>query len=79
MKNISINIVGIGTESYPSGTTPLEILSSTKGIPKDTIICKVDDMLTDLSAPINSDVTLKFLDGKSKDGHSVLLLSLIHI
>ena len=79
MKNISINIVGIGTESYPSGTTPLEILSSTKGIPKDTIICKVDDILTDLSAPINSDVTLKFLDGKSKDGHSVLLHSTAHL
>ncbi len=79
MKNISINIVGIGTESYPSGTTPLEIISSTKGIPKDTIICKVNDVLTDLSAPINSDVTLKFLDGKSKDGHSVLLHSTAHL
>tara|TARA_X000000368_G_C23047664_1_gene719878 strand:+ start:818 stop:2758 length:1941 start_codon:yes stop_codon:yes gene_type:complete len=79
VKNISINIVGIGTESYPSGTTPLEIISSTKGIPKDTIICKVNDVLTDLSAPINSDVTLKFLDGKSKDGHSVLLHSTAHL
>ena len=79
MKNISINIVGIGTESYPSGTTPLEIISSTKGIPKDTIICKVNDVLIDLSAPINSDVTLKFLDGKSKDGHSVLLHSTAHL
>ena len=79
MKNISINVVGIGTESYPSGTTPLEILSSTKGIAKDTIICKVDDILTDLSAPLTSDVTVKFLDGKSKDGHSVLLHSTAHL
>jgi len=79
VKNISINVVGIGTESYPSGTTPLEILSSTKGIAKDTIICKVDDILTDLSAPLTSDVTVKFLDGKSKDGHSVLLHSTAHL
>ena len=79
MKNISINVVGIGTESYPSGTTPLEILSSTKGIAKDTIICKVDDILTDLSAPLISDATVKFLDGKSKDGHSVLLHSTAHL
>lgn len=79
MKNISINIVGIGKESYPSGTTPLEILSSTKGIAKDTIICKVDDILTDLSAPLTSDATVKFLDGKSKDGHSVLLHSTAHL
>jgi len=79
VKNISINVVGIGTESYPSGTTPLEILSSTKGIAKDTIICKVDDILTDLSAPLISDATVKFLDGKSKDGHSVLLHSTAHL
>ena len=79
MKNISINIVGIGKESYPSGTTPLEILSSTKGIAKDTIICKVDDILTDLSAPLTSDATVKFLDGKSRDGHSVLLHSTAHL
>ena len=79
MKNISINVVGIGTESYPSGTTPLEILSSTKGIAKDTIICKVDDILTDLSVPLASDVTVKFLDGKSKDGHNVLLHSTAHL
>jgi len=79
VKNISINIVGIGKESYPSGTTPLEILSSTKGIAKDTIICKVDDILTDLSAPLTSDATVKFLDGKSRDGHSVLLHSTAHL
>ena len=37
MTNISINIVGVGTETYPSGTTPLEILSSAKGVSKETI------------------------------------------
>jgi len=79
VKNISINVVGVGTESYPSETTPLEILSSTQGIAKDTIICKVDDVLTDLSAPLTSDATVKFLDGKSKDGHSVLLHSTAHL
>ena len=79
MTNISINIVGIGTETYPSGTTPLEILSSTKGISKDTLICKVDKILTDLSASLTSDATVQFLDGKSKDGHNVLLHSTAHL
>jgi len=77
--NISINIVGIGTETYPSGTTPLEILSSTKGISKDTLICKVDKVLTDLSASLTSDATVQFFDGKSKDGHNVLLHSTAHL
>ena len=34
MKNISINIIGASTESYPTGITPLEILESVKGGPK---------------------------------------------
>ena len=79
MTNISINIVGIGTETYPSGITPLEILSSAKGISKDTLICKVDKVLTDLSASLTSDSTVQFLDGKSKDGHNVLLHSTAHL
>ncbi|MDC1000541.1 threonine--tRNA ligase [Candidatus Marinimicrobia bacterium] len=79
MTNISINIVGLGTENYPSGTTPLQILSSAKGVSKETIICKVDKVLTDLSAQLNSDCTVQFLDGKSKDGHNVLLHSTAHL
>tara|TARA_X000000368_G_scaffold304607_1_gene242956 strand:- start:238 stop:2178 length:1941 start_codon:yes stop_codon:yes gene_type:complete len=77
--NISINIVGLGTESYPKGTTPLQILSSTKGISKETIICKIDKVLTDLSVQLHSDCTVQFLDGKSKDGHNVLLHSTAHL
>jgi threonyl-tRNA synthetase len=77
--NISINVVGIGTETYPSGTTPLQILSSTKGISKDALICKVDQVLTDLSTSLTDDATVQFLDGKSKDGHSVLLHSTAHL
>jgi len=79
VKNISINIVGFSTESYPSGTTPSEVLQSLKGGPKNTIICKVDDILTDLNEPLIQDVKLQFLDGKSKDGHSVLLHSTAHL
>ena len=79
MTNISINIVGIGTETYPSGITPLEIFSSAKGVSKDTLICKVDKVLTDLSASLTSDATVQFLDGKSKDGHNVLLHSTAHL
>ena len=79
MTNISINVVGIGTETYPSGTTPLQILSSTKGISKDALICKVDQVLTDLSTSLTDDATVQFFDGKSKDGHSVLLHSTAHL
>ena len=79
MKNISINIIGASTESYPTGITPLEILESVKGGPKNIVICKVDDVLTDLNEPLAKDATIQFLDAKSKDGHSVLLHSTAHL
>ena len=79
MKNISINVVGFGTEQYPNGTTPLDLLSSIKGVSNDTLICKVDKVLMDLSVKLENDCTVQFLDGKSKDGHSVLLHSTAHL
>ncbi len=79
MKNISINIIGASTGSYPAGITPLEISESVKEIPKNVVICKVDDVLTDLNEPLAKDATIQFLDAKSKDGHSVLLHSTAHL
>ena len=79
MKNISINVVGFETKQYPTGTTALELLSSIKGVSNDTLICKVDKVLMDLSVKLENDCTVQFLDGKSKDGHSVLLHSTAHL
>ena len=79
MSNISINIKGIGQHDFKDGVTPLEIMSETKGISSDSVICKVDGTLTDLSASLSSDCELQFMDAKSKDGHSVLLHSTAHL
>ena len=79
MSNISVNILGIGEHSFPSGISPLEIQQSMKGIPSNAIICTIDDKLADLSSPLEQSCTLKYLDGKSKDGHSVLLHSTAHL
>ena len=79
MINISINIKGIGEHDFKNGVTPLEIMSETKGISSDSIICKVDGILTDLSASLSSNCELQFMDAKSKDGHSVLLHSTAHL
>lgn len=79
MSNISVNILGIGEHSFPSGISPLEIQQSMKGIPSNAIICTIDDKLADLSTPLEQSCTLKYLDGKSKDGHSVLLHSTAHL
>ena len=79
MSNISINIKGIGEHDFKNGVTPLEIMSETKGISSDSIICKVDGILTDLSASLSSNCELQFMDAKSKDGHSVLLHSTAHL
>ena len=79
MSNISINIKGIGEHDFKNGVTPLEIMSETKGISSDSIICKIDGVLTDLSTSLSSDCELQFMDAKSKDGHSVLLHSTAHL
>jgi len=79
VSNISVNILGIGEHSFPSGISPLEIQQSMKGIPSNAIICTIDDKLADLSSPLEQSCTLKYLDGKSKDGHSVLLHSTAHL
>ena len=79
MSNISINIKGIGQHDFKNGVTPLEIMSETKGISSDSIICKIDGVLTDLSTSLSSDCELQFMDAKSKDGHSVLLHSTAHL
>ena len=79
MSNISINIKGIGQHDFKNGVTPLEIMFETKGISSDSIICKVDGVLTDLSASLSSNCELQFMDAKSKDGHSVLLHSTAHL
>ena len=79
MSNISINIKGLGEHDFKNGVTPLEVMSETKGISSDSIICKVDGVLTDLSASLSSNCELQFMDAKSKDGHSVLLHSTAHL
>ncbi|MFL2511261.1 MAG: threonine--tRNA ligase [Candidatus Neomarinimicrobiota bacterium] len=79
MSNISINIKGFGQYDLRNGITPLEVISETKVISNDSIICKVDGVLTDLSAPLLSNCELQFMDAKSKDGHSVLLHSTAHL
>ena len=79
MSNITVNIKGIGNHEFINGISPLQIMSETEGIPKDSIICKIDGILVDLSTPLLSNCELKFMDAKSKEGHSVLLHSTAHL
>jgi len=74
VSNILVNIKGLNSQEFPKGVTPLQIMTDTKGVSKDSIICKVDGVLTDLSAALSNDCDLQFMDAKSKDGHSVLFL-----
>jgi len=79
VSNISINIKGLDSQELPKGITPLQIMQETKGVSGDSVICKVDGQLTDLSAELLNDCELQFMDAKSKDGHSVLLHSTAHL
>ena len=62
MSKISVNIKGLSLQEFSKGITPLEIMNEAKGVPKDSIICKVDGLLTDLSAQLSNDCELQFMD-----------------
>ena len=79
MSNILIKIKGLDSQELPKGVTPLQIMHETKGVSNDSVICKVDGKLTDLSSELINDCELQFMDAKSKDGHSVLLHSTAHL
>ena len=79
MSKISVNIKGLSLQEFSKGITPLEIMNEARGVPKDSIICKVDGLLTDLSAQLSNDCELQFMDAQSKEGHSVLLHSTAHL
>ena len=79
MSKISINIKGLGAQNFSQGITPLQIMDEIRGISKESIICKVDGLLTDLSSPLFNDCEVQFMDAKSKDGHNVLLHSTAHL
>jgi|TARA_B100001093_G_scaffold468016_1_gene487625 threonyl-tRNA synthetase len=79
MKMISVDIKGIGSQDFHVGVTLFEIMSETKGVSSDSIICKVDGILTDLSVSLSSNCELQFMDAKSKEGHNVLLHSTAHL
>ena len=76
---ISVDIKGIGSQDFHVGVTLFEIMSETKGVSSDSIICKVDGILTDLSVSLSSNCELQFMDAKSKEGHNVLLHSTAHL
>ena len=79
MSNILVNIKGLDSKEFPKGVTPLQIMKDIKGVSKDSIICKIDGELKDLSSTLKKDCELQFMDAKSKDGHSVLLHSTAHL
>ena len=79
MSNIDINIIGYKNITFQSGITPLEILHSDSKISKNSIICKINGVLSDLSTNLTNDCDLQFMDAKSKEGHSVLLHSTAHL
>ena len=55
---ISVDIKGIGSQDFHVGVTLFEIMSETKGVSSDSIICKVDGILTDLSVSLSSNLSL---------------------
>mgnify|MGYP001376637149 CR=1 FL=1 len=80
MSNIKITLPDKSTKNVKKGTTALEIAESIgKRLANDSLVAKVDDVLTDLFVPINEDAKLQILTWKDKEGVEVFRHSTAHL
>ena len=80
MSQIKITLPDGSTRSFESGITPLDIASDIgERLANDVVCAKIDGVLSDLSTPISQDVEIALFDGRSPEGHDVLLHSTAHL
>ncbi|MBL7014533.1 MAG: threonine--tRNA ligase [Candidatus Marinimicrobia bacterium] len=80
MSQIKITLPDGSTRSFESGITPSDIASDIgERLANDVVCAKIDGVLSDLSTPISHDVEVALFDGRSPEGHDVLLHSTAHL
>ena len=88
---ISLNILGIGNYSLPNRVTGRELLENDseigyaskvdkQGDTSDVVLAmEIDGELSDLATAITHDATIKFVNGSSAEGRSILRHSTAHV
>ncbi|MCR6546830.1 threonine--tRNA ligase [Dehalobacterium formicoaceticum] len=77
---ISVTLPDGAVKTVPENSTAFQILESiSKGLAKNAVAAKVNGKVTDLSGPINEDVTLEALTFEDEDGQHTFRHSSSHI
>lgn len=80
MSQITITLPDGSTRSYESGITPYSVaLDIGERLANDVICASIDGKISDLNTPLHNDVTLSLFDGRTPEGHDVLLHSTAHL
>ncbi len=80
MEEIKVTLPDGSLQSYPVGTTPLQVAESIgKRLAKDAIAARVDGKQVDLTYPLQEDCELAIITVNSDEGHEILLHSTSHL
>jgi len=80
MSQINITFPDGVVRTYPKGSTSLNIAKSiSEGLARVIIAAKVNDKVTEVSAPINEDARLNFLKWEDREGQSTFWHSSAHL
>jgi len=80
MNQITVTLPDGSTRSFESGITPYDVaLDIGERLAQDVVCAKIDGVISDLSISLRKDVSLALFDGRSPEGHDVLLHSTAHL
>jgi len=80
MDEIQVSLPDGSEQSYPAGTTPLDIARSIgKRLARDAVAARVNDQLVDIVRPIFEDASIEIITADSDAGQEILRHSTSHL
>lgn len=78
--NITVTLPDGATRTYPAGTTAMEVAESiSKSLAKAVVAAKIDGQLSDLSLPIEKDVSLALVKREDAEGLELIRHDCAHV
>jgi len=80
MEEIKVTLPDGSVQTYPVGTTPLQIAESIgKRLAKDAIAARVNGKKVDVTYPLQEDCKVEIITVNTEEGHEILLHSTSHL
>ena len=80
MPHVNITLPDGSVKPFDRGVTPMDIaLSISEGLARNCVVAEVNHRLTDMSAHIEEDASVRLITWKDEEAHDVLLHSTAHV